>query len=476
MQNTRIYKILISFERKLLNRFGKFLNSPYFNMNSAVVTLGEEMIKAIKEGSEVQSKEYYWTLIQGKELAYDDIKFRKLCNELLERLERFLINEQLDSEPLLQANLLLQSVKRSKINHLVDKQIKKSNRLIEREIDKSAEYYLRVYFNKKILQSLKTNYEKKADIKNALNKLSYKDLSQNLDSFYVIEKLRHATDVLTWRKLYKTDIELDIGFTLDLISKYDLDAVPAVNVYVLMYKLMSGDGAHEEYEKLKSISEQFIDNFPKEEQREIIDVLLSFVIKDVNKGDTKAVAEMVSLYEWGIDTEIILNNGYLSPTTFRNYVVGALRLGLYDQVERFIHSKSDLLEESGRENAVNFNLSRLAFYRKNFEDVLLYLNKVNYDDVWYSVNSRTYLLAVYFELKEYDALEAQMESFIAYLRREKSIQDLKRSSHHNFALKLRTLYKYLNNKERLRQIRTEIVEDKNVFNKTWLLEKIDELL
>ena len=461
--------------RDRLNRFTKFINSPYFNINKSLIKLGELLVTSIKSEKVYQSKEEIWSQLFGDAVPFEDLRFRKICNELLERFERFLVNEELNSLKLLQANLLLDSIKELKLNSLVDKQVKKSERIINREIDKSAEYYLRVYFNKKRLQSLKSNYEKKVDIKNSLSQMTYLDLSQNLDSFYVIEKLRHATDILAWRKLYKTDIELDLGFTLALIEKYQLEKIPAVKVYSLMYKLMSGEGDYNDYWELKSLSEQYIDNFPREEQREIIDTLLTFVIKDVNKGDRKAVAEMVDLYEWGVDTAIILDQGYLSPTTFRNYVVGGLRLGMFDKVEKFINKNAGLLEESSRENAVNFNLSRVAFYRKDFDGVLTYLNKVNYDDVWYSINSRSNLLAVYYELKEFDVLESQMDSFTSYLRREKSLDTNKRALYMNFIIHLKKIYKN-KDKASLQKIREELQAEKLVNNKAWLLEKIDELL
>jgi len=473
--NTRIYQILHSLERKKLNRFKKFINSPYFNINKGIIELGEMAVELIKEDKSPPSKEEIWAQLSTSKDTFDDLKYRKLCNELLERFERFLINEQLDGGKLMQANLLLDSIKANKLGTLFDKQIKKSQRIIDREIDQSAEYYLHVYFNKKILQNLKTNYEKKIDIKNSLSSLSYLDLSQNLDSFYVIEKLRHATDILAWRKLYKTDIELDLGLTLDIIDRYDLEKIPAVKVYHLMYKLMSGAGASEDYVELKEISEKVIDNFPSEEQREIIDTLLSFVIKDVNKGDQDALLEMVNLYEWGVDSEIILDQGFLSPTTFRNYVVGGLRLGLFEKVENFIKRNAILLEESVRENAINFNLSRLAFYRKDFNQVLVYLNKVNYDDIWYSVNSRTYLLAVYYEMKEYDVLESQIQSFTNFLRRDKSLDSNKTALYMNFISFVNKIFK-VHGKASVEELRKEINEEKLVANKSWLLEKIDELL
>jgi len=280
---------------------------------------------------------------------------------------------------------------------------------------------------------------------------------------------------LTWSKLYKTETKIDLGYTLDLIDKNGLTKIPAVKVYVLMFDLMSGKGDDKSYNELRDISKSFINNFPEEEQREIADVLLSYKIKDINKGDKSALQEVLELYDWCIGEEIILINGMLSPTTFRNYVVVGLRLGNFDRVEEFIKSKSLLLESSERQNAVNFNLSRLSLYKKNFNETLDYLSKVNYSDVWYSVNSRNNLLAAYYELREYDALEYQMESFASYLRREKSLDENKRTLYMNFIVYLRKLYK-TRDKETLVNIKNELNSVKLVNNKAWLLEKIEELL
>lgn len=471
----RIYQVLKNQERKKLNRFLKFIHSPYFNINQQITSLAEYLVEAIKTQSAVGDKEAIWVIVTGEQ-AFDDLKFRKICNDVLERFERFLINEKLDEEKLLQTNLLLQSIKQNKFEALFEKQTKKSNRLINREIDRSAEFYLRVYFNRKIIQSLSTNYEKKSDITNTLTKLTYQDLSLNLDSFYVIEKLRHATDILTWRKLYKTDIQMDLGFSLEMIEKYNLREVPAVRIYLLMYQLMVGSGTSIEYLELKELSQTIIGDFPKEESREVIDVLLSFVIRDVNQGKIEAIREVLELYDWGIKSELILENGFLSPTTFRNYVVGGLRLGEFEKVNKFITAKAQLLKDEHRENAVNFCLCRVAFHKKKFEDVLTYLNKVNYDDIWYNVNSRYYLLASYYELDESDALESAIESFLAFLRREKSIDVKRKAKQVSFAKYLKKLVNNKYNKALVKQLKTTITDDDQVFNKSWLLEKIEELL
>ncbi|NNF22764.1 MAG: hypothetical protein HKN67_12540, partial [Saprospiraceae bacterium] len=409
MINTRIYNILKQLDKPFLNRFLKFIDSPYHNRNQKVTSLAQLLINNIKSPEKLPGKQEIWEIIFESN-TYDDLKFRKLCNDVLERFEKFLITEQLDENNLLKSNLLLNALKSNNIEEIIEKHISRSSRQFERELDQSSEFYLQKYQYERTLQNLKTNYEKKANIKSYLNNYRYLDLSQNLDSFYVIEKLRHATDILTWRKMYKTDIEIDLGFTLELIKLYNLDDHPAVKIYLYMYQILSGDGDIDTYFEFKEISFKYIDVFPDEERREIMDVLFNFCVKQINSGDKSFYIELLELYDWGIDSEIILTNSILSPTSFRNYVISGLRIGEFDRVQKFILEKSDFLEESRRENAINFNMARVCFYKKQFDDVLNYLNKVNYDDIWYNLNSKNYLLAVYYELGEDMVLESQMDS------------------------------------------------------------------
>ncbi len=476
MNNTRIYNILSKLDKPLLNRFIKFIDSPYHNKHQRVSALTHLLINNLKTDEKLPTKQEIWELIFESN-KYEDVKFRKLCNDVLERFENFLVVEQLNSSNLQKLNLLLVALKNQNIKEIVEKHISKSSRLFEREIDQSSEYFLQKYFYERSLQNLKTNYEKKENIKSYLNNYNYLDLSKNLDSFYVIEKIRHATDILTWRKMYKTDIQIDLGFTTHLIEQYNLDDKPAVKIYFLIYQILANAIDVNGYFELKNISIQSIDIFQDEERREIMDVLFNYCVKQINDGEKSFYNELLELYDWGIDSEIILTNDQLSPTSFRNYIVSGLRIGEFERVEKFIHEKSNLLKETRRENAINFNLARVAFHKKQFNKALELLSKVNYDDVWYHVNSRSQLLAVYYELEENIVLESQMDSFQVFLRRDKSMQESKSNLYSNFTKFLKRIYKAnRRDTEVLSKIKEDIIKESQVINKPWLLEKVDELL
>ncbi len=472
MESTRIYKVLKLLSIPQLNRFLKFIKSPYHNVNVSIERLAVYIIEYLKDNKKLEDKEIIWRGLAAKK-EFSDLRFRKLCNDLLERLEKFLILENLERNQIQQSNLLLDSIRKNRYEILAEKHISKSSKEISREIDQSSDYYLQRYFYEKTIQNLKSNYEKKVDLKKGKLR-SYDQLSKNLDAFYVIEKLRLATDLQTWKKMYKSDESIDLGVSLNILDQYQFDNIPSVEIYRSMYNLYKDESDTESYFKLKEKAQHNINSFPKDEQREIFDVLVSYCIKWVNKGDMDFHKETLLIYDWGIDQEITLNKGKLSPTSFRNYVVIGLRVGEFDKVEEFIKTNSLLLNDEHKENAVNFNLARVSFYRKNFNEVLEYLNQVNYEDIWYNVNSRTLLLATYYELHEWDTLDSNIDTFSTFLRRERSLGDAKRKSYKSFVNYLKKLQNSSYKRSKLLDLQQKIIADKNVTTKQWLLEKIEE--
>ena len=476
MLNTRLYKILSQLSAPKLNRFWKFISSPYFNKNGKITQLIDILINVIKKEKAVPEKKELWTILSF-EGEYNDVKFRKLCNDCVERFENYLIIEELNKNNLLRSNLLLNSIKKAEINELIEKHIAKSRVNFDRILDRSSDYFIQKFHYQSTLRDLKSNYEKVEDINRYVKNNTYQSILIDLEVFYVIEKLKYAIEILTLSKNYKIEINIQIESTLQFIRKRDFLRITPVKIYFLIYTILSDTTQTDLYYDLKQLAINNIYSFPLDEQSGIFDALFSFCIRQINSGDSSYLLEYLELNEWGISERIILKNGFLSETSFRNFVGTGLRVGQFDRVENYINSNIYLLEESRQENALNFNLARVAYYRKNFEDVLTYLNKVNYDDIWYNINSKNYLLVVYYEMDELDVLESTLESFAVFLRREKSINENFRSFHINFTKYLRALVKNgYSGKEKLTSLKNEISEQKNVGNKKWLLEKIDELL
>ena len=84
------------------------------------------------------------------------------------------------------------------------------------------------------------------------------------------------------------------------------------------------------------------------------------------------------LYKEALEFEGFYDAGFLSPTSFRNIVFFALRTKEFDWAESFVNTYGERLKEEQRENAKTFNLARIAFYKKEFNQVIQFFEHISY--------------------------------------------------------------------------------------------------
>lgn len=475
MKDSKLYSTLSSFNTKQLNRFDKFVRSPYFNSNESLIKLFEiihGLLKGNKEISEIAA----WNSIFLKK-EFDQAKFRKMLSDLIALSEAFLIQEELSYSKLLKQNLLLQSIKRNKVISIQKKVVSNSIKEADRRKEQSSEYFLQRYNIEKNHYNLTTHFEKKTKKKSITASDDLQKLSKKLDIFYLIEKMRHGTDLLKWSVMYKSDIDFtQFDFTSKLIERSNYLEIPAVNIFYNIFKAFKDEHNPKHYFKAKEMMLEHLDDFPFTEQQDIYDSMTSYCVGKVNKGEKEFIPEALEMYKTGVDTGISLIDGELSPTTFRNIVIIALRYGYMNFAIEFINEKADLIKNKFRNNALNFNLARVYFYKKDHDKVLEHLNQVDFDDVWYNINSKAMLIATYYETDEFDVLESLLTSYAAFIRREKSLDETRRQRYLNFVKLVKKLIKIFPvTNEKLDKIKDEVKNTKAIINRNWLYERIELL-
>ena len=130
----------------------------------------------------------------------------------------------------------------------------------------------------------------------------------------------------------------------------------------------------------------------------------------------------LDLYQTGLDTEALINDGEISRFAYKNIVALALKLHKYEWVKNFIEDYTPYLHSKYRDSNRNYNLARLYFVKKEYQKAMPMLAQVDDSDLLLNLDSRVMLLKMYYEMKEYDALDNLMTSFrIMLLRKKKNI-------------------------------------------------------
>ena len=471
MNSSKTYTILQSFNKYEINRIRKFLQSPYFNSNEAIISLFEAIIKNVLSTKEKELvKEIVWESIY-KEKKYDDVRFRKLNSELLKLVEQFLAQQIYEENPIRKAVHLMEAVGNKKLDKLYSSTLRTARRLSDQQNHRPANFYFyqyeieRQYYD--LIQLDRKRTEKGNEGETALN----------LDCFYLAEKLRIYCYSIA-RKNFASH-EYDILFIDEIVSsieKYGYDKFPPIAIYYQIYLISAEPDDEDHYYKLIELLDKHSHLFIHEEALSMYRFATNYCIGKVNRGQQKFLREYFDLSKIILDKELLFMEGILPASSFNNITLMALRLEEFDWADGFIKKYSNKLPITHQENTVTFNKVQLLFFKKEYDKVISLLHQVEYDDIAYNLLSKSYLLMTYYETDEIEPLYSFFESFRAYLNRNKKIPQVRKRRFLNLIKFTKKLCRMIpGDKKTLQKIEDDVKATKEITSKKWLLGKIAEL-
>ena len=433
--------------------------------------LTEHINKNGKAGALI--KEQIWKKLYGKE-GYSDVRFRKLGSDLLKLVEGYLSQEIYDENLLYQSSNLIEAVSRKKIDKLYNSSVRNAQLTSEQRLLRPASYYYYQYLIEKNYYDLMD-----VDLKRS-EKSNVEKIINSLDEFYLAEKLKWYSSLLSRQNLVSHEYELlFIDEIIAHVKKYEYKNVPPVSVYFQAFLTQSENEDEQHYYNLIAELNRNIDYIPKKELYHLYTYAINYCISKVNKGKPEFLREFLNLVKHSLDNDILISeseSGDLNPWHFKNTVLIALRLGEYDWTEKFIKNFRDKLPEESRENAVSYNLALVYFYQKKYDKVIGQLSEVEYEDLSYNLGSKSMLIAIYYEQDEFEALLSLADTFKTYLNRHKDINEKMRQNYLNYIHFVRKLTKIMpGDNKAVEQLKQEIKDNKGVASEKWLLEKLAEL-
>jgi tetratricopeptide (TPR) repeat protein len=212
--------------------------------------------------------------------------------------------------------------------------------------------------------------------------------------------------------------------------------------------------------------------FDAEEIRDLHLFAINYCIRRVNKGQTTFFHDIMDFYKDGLAKGYLLENGVLSRFTYHNIVAAALQTSEFEWVEDFIGRYKNALERSYRDSSYSFNRARLEFKRKRYGEALALLQHSNYYDPLLSLAARTMSLKIYYELQEFNLLEAHLEALKNYIRR-KTVLGYHRAHYLNLAKYTEKMISINHrDKQEVETLRQKILAEPNLTEREWLLEQL----
>lgn len=470
MKNSHLVTILQTFSKKEIREMRKWLHSPIHNQRQDVVDLFEYLVSSnhLTEDKFLQKDRIFRKVFPQE--AFSDAKLRQSIHFLLKSIESYLITKELQ-EDTIQAKMALVSIYRKR---KLTKAFQKTINEVQ-DLQKKASFQNEQFFRNEYLiqqeQYLFLEGQKKRNIP-----MNLQEVSDALDTTFLADKLRQACLMLSHQKVYKTRYQIGL---FEEIMQYIEDnnylTTPAISIYYYVYKAITEVDNINHFEHLKSQIQNNGDLFPPVEIKDIYLMAINYCIGKMNAGHADFIREAFELYNKGFKSNILLDDNSISPWTFINVTLIALKLNEFTWVESFIKDFSQYIPSPKRESIVLFTLSKLHFEKKDYPQAMQLLNQGDFDDLLIYLNAKTMLLKMYYEMDEYDALDYQLESLGTYIKRKK-VMGYHKENYQNiirYTKKITRVNPY--SKKDVVGLKSEIETANPLTEREWLLEQIDSL-
>ncbi len=464
---SRLLTLIRTLDRYEIARLRKLICSPFFNENEQIVTLFDEIKTRYWRSDEAEiDKTAVWNKINSN-VSYNDLKYRRLASDLLQLCETFLVQQQIELDNRQELQLLQQLSKRNLDKHFenTELQIRQTLEMVElQDFD---------YYSKKLLLE-ETVFQYRNESVRKTQKTNLSELDKTLTISFLIQKLNKYCTAINYKSVLKIDIEIvGVSEVLQLAALPEYAEVSSILAWKSVIDFLNEPNEISFYHRAVNILNNYADKLNADERTDLYAHIMNYCIRKINNNQVEFYAELFNLYKFLLSKKYIFNNKILNYWDYKNIVSVALRIKEYSWAEKFIDDYKKYLTKNWRENAFAYNLAKLRFAQANYKEVIQLLQTVDYQDIFYTFDSKITLLKTYYLLDEYDALHSLLESFRILLLRDKQVPQNARNLFMNFTRYLKKLSN-LNRIDRksVEKLRISIEKSSEIADKQWLLAQI----
>lgn len=472
MPAIRLIQLLKLLNGRDINDFILYLENPAFNERPAPRKLLRLLKKHHPDYPPQLDKQQLFRKVYPDE-AYKDIKFRQLTSHTTKLLEQFMALRSFMGSADQQVHLL---------QYLREKEADTAYEVTYRQVNKrmgtaggGSEHDRLAQW--RILEEEQLYREQQAQKQRRQEPINFKKLDEELNHYYVLNKLKLYCDALNYRQLKAGGEEfLLMQELLNRVEEGHFERNKAVQVWYHLIKMLTEPDGAGHFEAVKDLLKRYATGFVHDEARRMYGMAQNYCIRKINQGEGAFMQQLFELYRNLLQQGLIYDNEKLSPWDFKNIVTVGLRLGHTNWVRQFIEEQQYHIDRTERENAYTYNLAKYHFETGDHDAVLSLLLQVEYSDLYYNLDSKVMLMKTWYELDEVDALFSFLDTFRIYVQRQKQM-----STYHKQAyLKLIKFTKRLANlpprdKARYAKLEKKLQDTPGVPDKGWLMKKLGEL-
>ena len=467
MQKSPLLRIFHTLTKPERLRLRKLVRSPFFNQRDDVIRLFDHLDKNIGVSERQLTKANAFKKVFPNQ-PYNDGLIRHAMSFLLQKIKAYFIWSEMNRSEFDRQLHLARSLRRRGIGDLFRRTLDQAEMKVKKGKMWNADRHLQLF-------QLQSERYEAAILQQRRGEMGLQRMANEFANYFATNLLRQACGIATHQAMTRQEYDIPLlKEVLEKVKQGDFADVPAVQLYYHAYRAQEHLENEPHFRTLTGLLEMHWQAFPIPEARDLFTLAINFCIKKINSGVAAFRQDAFGLYRSGLEKKVLLDNDIISPFTYNNVLNSALLVGEWDWAGRFLESYKPHLPEAERENTYHFNLANLFFRKKEYGQAMDLLRHVEFKDKLHNLDARRMLLRMYYETGAIAALDSLLDSFEAYIRRQKDL-----GYHGENYLNLVRLTKKLlqvpkGEKEARQRLATEIAETKSVAERVWLLEKVKD--
>ncbi|MBE2218036.1 MAG: hypothetical protein IAE90_07535 [Ignavibacteria bacterium] len=485
-------EILTAFTTDEISHFRKFLASPYFNTNSALVQLAEIILRyhPLFVGNGFTAESVYARAFKGR--SYNDKVMKNLMSSLYSLLKDFLAHQKLRiNQAGISAEAADELMKRN-LAAIASMQVNRSLKefALVKALDDS---------DFRLLSALKeTETLSKTAIKgqqfaagpaissteaalcnlliSAIGSHNYaisNEFNYNIKTELEVPGLFFSHVDLTGIKK-RLNIEEDQGIRLF--------------VYIEILELLKNK-YNMEPGGVKKICEILTLNkrlFGKRTLSMLVPILQNYYYANIGKGSSNLLEDVFLLIEFSLEEKLYkeTESQYMPYLLFQNIIAIAFWLEKISWAEDFIRAYSKEMPPDIRSAAVNHSMARLFYQKNDFAKALTYLVKAEESDSMDKFHIKGMIMNCHYEMGNNEEFFLAVDSFTKFLSGNRKVNQIHRNHHLEYIRIMSQLIKYrlkdkplgIDDIHVLEILHGFILDSKVLSPKDYLLKKTRELI
>lgn len=467
MENTllRVFRHLGPQERR---QIAALAHCDYFNRRPEVARLCEHLTQYIdgKKREPLRPEALFAAALPGQ--PYDNRQLRHLQSYLLDLVRQYLTQEALRDSPQEQHPLLLRALRRRGIDDFFQKTRSASLGIAERNGLRDARYHFQQYQLHQESLEQATRHERSA-------RLNFQPLPDELTIFYVSEMLRHACVASMHEAVAGQAYRLRLlEAILEVVEQEALLGIPAIAVYFHAYQMLRHPDDSAPLDAFCQSLNEHVERFSVDEQRGLYLLAINGCIRRMNAGKREYVSVALGFYREALERGVLMENGVLTSFNYKNIIRLAVASKEHTWAEQFLEAHRPTLHPRERDNIYRYNLAFLRFQQQDYARAMPLLQQVELEDPLNNLDARRMLLRSYYEMGEWQALDSLLQSFGAYLRRQKNLGYHRQTNERLLYFTKKLMEIPRNDRAARALLRDELEQTPDVAERAWLLQHLQQ--